>query len=100
MEETLRQENLKKNIPFDQADTMAKADAADAMKNMAALHEPDMFAGGYFDCKPSCMGDASVNSSIGSQWKKIIAEMDKYADDAIKAGTGNAKLNLQLDVCK
>jgi len=52
------------------------------MKNLAALHEPDMFAGGYFDCKPTCMGDASVNSSIGAQWKKIIADMDKYADDA------------------
>ena len=39
--------------------------AIDAMKNMAALHEPDMFAGGYFDYKPTCMGDASVNSSIG-----------------------------------
>ncbi|WP_333724078.1 polymorphic toxin type 15 domain-containing protein [Acinetobacter junii] len=73
--------------------------AIDAMKNMAALHEPDMFAGGYFDCKPTCMGDASVNSSIGAQWKKIISDMDKYADDAIKAGTGNSKLNLKLDIC-
>ena len=46
------------------------------------------------------MGDASVNSSIGAQWKKIIADMDKYANEAIAKGTGNAKLNLQLDVCK
>ena len=31
--------------------------------------------------------------------KKIISDMDKYADDAIKAGTGNSKLNLKLDIC-
>ena len=99
MEEELFNQNRANGIDRDIARTMAKSDASDAMKNMAALHEPDMFAGGYFDCKPTCMGDASVNSSIGAQWKKIIADMDKYADDAIKAGTGNSKLNLKLDMC-
>ena len=34
------------------------------------------------------------------KWKNIIADMDSYAEKAIKDGTGNAKLNLQLDVCK
>lgn len=52
------------------AEKQAQMDATDAMKKIAALHEPDMFAGGYYDCKPTCMGDSSVNSSIGSQWKK------------------------------
>ena len=99
MEEELFNQNRANGIDRDIARAMAKSDASDAMKNMAALHEPDMFAGGYFDCKPTCMGDASVNSSIGAQWKKIIADMDKYADDAIKAGTGNSKLNLKLDMC-
>ena len=99
MEKDLEKE-YSKTMSDKEAKAAAKAGAEDAMKNLAALHEPDMFAGGYFDCKPTCMGDASVNSSIGAQWKKIIADMDKYADDAIKAGTGNAKLNLQLDVCK
>lgn len=78
----------------------ANIDATDAMKKIAALHEPDMFAGGYYDCKPTCMGDSSVNSSIGSQWKKIIGEMDNYADTAIKEGKGNGLLSIQLTICK
>ena len=46
------------------------------------------------------MGRTDVNSSIGSQWKKIIGEMDAYADKAIKEGNGTALLNLKLGVCK
>lgn len=82
-----------------EAEKQAEKDATDAMKKIAALHEPDMFAGGY-DCKPTCMGDSSVNSSIGSQWKKIIGEMDNYADTAIKEGKGNGLLSIQLNICK
>ena len=82
------------------AEKQAQMDATDAMKKIAALHEPDMFAGGYYDCKPTCMGDSSVNSSIGSQWKKIIGEMDNYADTAIKEGKGNGLLSIQLTICK
>ena len=82
------------------AEKQAQMDATDAMKKIAALHEPDMFAGGYYDCKPTCMGDSSVNSSIGSQWKKIIGEMDSYADTAIKEGKGNGLLSIQLNICK
>ena len=78
----------------------ARIDASDAMKKIAALHEPDMFAGGYFDCKPTCMGDKSINSTIGTQWKKIIGEMDAYADTAIKEGKGNGLLSIQLNICK
>ena len=100
MADDLYDQNISKGLTIKEARAMANTDAENAMKNMAALHEPDMFAGGYFDCKPTCMGDASVNSSIGAQWKKIIADMDKYANEAIAKGTGNAKLNLQLDVCK
>lgn len=84
----------------EEAAKQANIDATDAMKKIAALHEPDMFAGGYYDCKPTCMGDSSVNSSIGSQWKKIIGEMDNYADTAIKEGKGNGLLSIQLNICK
>ena len=90
------------NQGLDEAEAAKQAniDATDAMKKIAALHEPDMFAGGYYDCKPTCMGDSSVNSSIGSQWKKIIGEMDSYADTAIKEGKGNGLLSIQLNICK
>lgn len=46
----------------------AKKYAKDSMEGQAALHNPDGIAGG----KPgdiTGMGDSSVNSSIGSQWK-------------------------------
>lgn len=70
------------------------------MKKSAALHEPDMLAGGYNDPTPSCIGDRSVNSSIGTQWKKYTEEMDKYAKKAISENKANALLNFKFELCK
>lgn len=70
------------------------------MKKSAALHEPDMLAGGYNDPEPTCMDDASVNSSIGTQWRKYIQEIDKYAKKTIDDNKGNARLNFKFELCK
>ncbi len=40
------------------------------MDKLAALHEPDMVAGGWHDPKPSGLGNRSVNSAIGGSWNK------------------------------
>lgn len=86
------------------------------MRNMAALHEPDMVAGGWHDPKPRGLGDTKVNSSIGGSWpRKVevidsstsktikesrIASMEKTANEAIKNGQGSAKMNVELEVCR
>ncbi|SDC31672.1 polymorphic toxin type 15 domain-containing protein, partial [Acinetobacter boissieri] len=95
-----RKEYSKNPETAHQADILAKKDTDAFMKKSAALHEPDMFAGGYNDPEPTCMGDASVNSSIGTQWKKHIQEMDKYAEKAMQENKGNALLNFKFELCK
>ncbi len=86
--------------------TQAKAEAAsrtkDLMGKLAALHEPDMVAGGWMQPDPKGMGRADVNSSIGSSWNQNgrVETMDKAADDAIKSGRGNEKMNVKLEPCR
>jgi len=54
----------------------AKRIAEDWIKTQAALHAPDMIAGGYAT-KITGMGDTRINSSLGSQWRSRISEMDQ-----------------------
>ena len=63
---------------------MSKQETAEQAKidfsNMAALHDPDQVAGGFYD-HITGMGDRGVNSSIGSQWGKGNADiLEKYVD--------------------
>jgi hypothetical protein len=46
------------------------------LETQAALHNPDQIAGGYAS-KVDDMGDKKINSSIGSQWRKNIKELDE-----------------------
>lgn len=78
----------------DQAASMAK----DKMSTLAALHNPDMIAGGKDVV--TAMGDKGVNSSIGSQWKDRVAEMDKAAREVPANEHGNTKMNTKLKRCK
>jgi uncharacterized Zn-binding protein involved in type VI secretion len=84
----------------------AKAEAAartkDVMSKLAALHEPDMVAGGWLQPNPTAMGRADVNSSIGSSWNQEgrVKAMEGSAEDAINAGNGSQKMNVQLEVCR
>jgi hypothetical protein len=68
------------------------------MKTLAALHNPDMIAGGK-DVVTS-MGDRGVNSSIGSQWQHRVGELDKAALDIPESERGNTKMNAKLKRCK
>ncbi|QDO86669.1 hypothetical protein FM037_13910 [Shewanella psychropiezotolerans] len=83
------------------------------MKTLNALHNPDMIAGG-FDAKDAKgngialdLGDASVNQSIGSQWKTKGGEtssrvglMDVEAHKALAEHGPNTKMNVDLHRCK
>ncbi|RQT69277.1 hypothetical protein DF029_21645 [Burkholderia cepacia] len=72
--------------------------AAERMKTLAALHNPDMIAGGKDVV--TMMGDRGVNSSIGSQWKDRVAELDEAAKNVPEAERGGTKMNAKLKRCK
>jgi len=80
------------------AQQKAASMAADKMSTLAALHNPDMIAGGK-DAVTS-MGDRGVNSSIGAQWKDRVGEMDKAAREVPEAERANTKMNTKLKRCK
>lgn len=71
--------------------------AADKMKTLNALHNPDMIAGGK-DITTD-FGDAGVNKSIGSQWKSRVSDLDQAAEEAIKNGQGDHKMNVKMHRC-
>lgn len=72
----------------------------DTMALLAALHEPDIVAGGRDvigigpDGLPS-MGDTFVNSSIGSQWRHRVADLRAYAEEMVALGHGGVRLNVR-----
>ncbi|KWC84734.1 hypothetical protein WL57_18675 [Burkholderia cepacia] len=68
------------------------------MKTLAALHNPDMIAGGKDVV--TMMGDRGVNSSIGSQRKDRVAELDEAAKNVPEAERGGTKMNAKLKRCK
>ncbi|OQK49378.1 hypothetical protein XM76_c20774 [Vibrio vulnificus] len=91
-----------------EAKKLAKARAKEIMDNLAALHDPDMIAGGAD--KVSRMGRKDVNGSLGPQWVKAPAGsvkdaktrvqlIDEQVEKAYKNLGADAKLNIQLERC-
>ena len=85
-----------------QAKREAARRADHVMDKLAALHEPDMVAGGWMHPEPKGMGRADVNSSIGASWNQSdrVAGMDREADEAINSGRGDQKMNVKLEPCR
>ncbi|NKZ20461.1 hypothetical protein HF992_06335 [Streptococcus ovuberis] len=61
----------------------AKNVAESWLKKQAALHDPDQIAGGFAK-NITGVGDAGINSSIGSQWKTRIGTVDEVVDNIVK----------------
>ncbi len=90
------------------ARTKAAEMAGDQMKTLAALHNPDMVAGGR-DLIAG-FGDRSINSRIGAQWKALtgepdakttrLAELDKAAERVPESLRATTKMNAKLERCK
>ena len=105
----LRKKGIKGEDLLRQADSMTNSD----MKTLNALHNPDMYAGGFDGVDPQGgkveldIGDASVNKSIGSQWNKKgdeaasrVGLMDVEAQKALAEYGPNTKMNVDLHRCK
>ncbi|MET0401373.1 MAG: polymorphic toxin type 15 domain-containing protein, partial [Cystobacter sp.] len=80
----------------------ANARADSLLDKLAALHEPDMVAGGWSDPMPKGMGDSAVNSASGASWnqKDRLSSVDEQATQARTAGQGQEKMNVKLEVCR
>ena len=63
---------------------------------MAALHEPDMVAGGRLTSLAHPFGDSSANSAIGASWRTRLPVLDQFVQNAIQRGLGNQRLNVRL----
>lgn len=102
----LTEQFLKEGLPPGQAKASAAKMAADRMKTLAALHNPDLYVAGKDVITD--FGDRNVNSSIGSQWKvesrkeplSRAAELDDAARRIPPAERGSVNMNAKLERCK
>lgn len=83
-----------------QAKAKAVEMAAEKMKTLAALHNPDMYAGGKDVIGD--FGDRNVNSRIGAQWKTKgrVIDLDKTASLIPVVERATTKMNVKLERCK
>ncbi|MEQ1977596.1 polymorphic toxin type 15 domain-containing protein, partial [Xenorhabdus sp. SGI240] len=98
--DNMTQRHINNGMPEKEAKKIAKERAPKALDGLAALHEPDMVAGGKFKYATKRFGDKGINSAIGSSWKSRLKTLDDAAKAAIENGLGDAKMNVQLEVCK
>lgn len=105
--ETLIRRNIRQSLQKGgmsalDAKSAATARSKEVMSKLAALHDPDMVAGGWMQPKPSGMGRADVNSSIGASWNQNdrVSGMDREAELAIENGRGDQKMNIKLEPCR
>ena len=94
LQETLRLSG----VPLEQARTLAMETVSQKMATFAALHNPDLFAGGKDII--SDFGDRRINSSIGPQWSSRIGSLDAAAASVPENIRGATKINAKLERCK
>ena len=75
----------------------AQEEAEKWMKSQAALHNPDQVAGGN-PLNISGMGDRTINSSIGSQWKFRIGSVDEQIRVVAKTMTEEERQSTYLNI--
>ncbi|MDO6541508.1 polymorphic toxin type 15 domain-containing protein [Photobacterium sanguinicancri] len=82
------------------AEKLAAEKAEKTLKELAALHDPDMIAGG--DDKIRRLGNKNVNSSLGSQWaeESRVSNIDKAAKQAMANSGADTRMNIELTRCK
>ncbi|KVL67674.1 polymorphic toxin type 15 domain-containing protein [Burkholderia ubonensis] len=74
--------------------------ADEILNTLAALHEPDMVAGGWKHPDPEGMGSDKVNKSIGASWKSRVYALDKAADEVLADPESDGVMRVALSVCR
>lgn len=96
-----RQEALKDKIAELRKQGLSRTDAtkqaSDWLETKAALHNPDQIAGGRADIIGG-LGDKRVNSSIGSQWKYRIDDVDEQIMEIARTMSPEQLNNTYLNV--
>ncbi|UTL79769.1 DUF6861 domain-containing protein [Pseudomonas putida] len=96
LQERIQRDLLKTMSPLE-ARKLSVKQAKETMSSLAALHNPDLIAGGRDAI--SDFGDKQVNSTIGPQWRSKIESMKSAAETASKSGAGTSLLNIRLHKC-
>ena len=91
------QRDLMKTMSAIEARKLSVKQAKETMSSLAALHNPDLIAGGRDTI--SDFGDRQVNSSIGPQWKSRVYGLKAAAEKASRSGVGSGLLNVKLHKC-
>ncbi|MCY1193329.1 putative toxin 15 [compost metagenome] len=91
------QRDLMKTMNAIEARKLSVKQAKETLSSLAALHNPDLIAGGRDTI--SDFGDRQVNSSIGPQWKSRVEGLKAAAEKASKSGVGSGLLNVKLHKC-
>jgi hypothetical protein len=95
-QQTFEKELRKTMDPFE-ANLVAIEKTKNRMSVTAALHNPDLVAGGRDAI--SDFGDRQVNSVIGSQWKKKIPNLKKAAEAVPPELRSTTRMNVKLNKC-
>ncbi|MCK2123561.1 DUF6861 domain-containing protein [Pseudomonas sp. PNPG3] len=90
-------EDLSKTMGPREARKLSEMQAKETMSTLAALHNPDLSAGGRDAIAD--FGDRQVNSSIGPQWKNRIGGLRRAAEEMAGTGGGSGLLNVKLHKC-
>ncbi|MEZ5069367.1 MAG: polymorphic toxin type 15 domain-containing protein [Bacteroidia bacterium] len=90
----------KRGVDAIEAEKLAEAQVRKQMDQLAALHNPDLIAGGKDEI--GRMGNKGVNSSIGAQWPKQgrVTGMDDAAKAALEQYGPKAQMNVKLERCR
>ncbi|MQG96196.1 DUF6861 domain-containing protein [Pseudomonas sp. MN1F] len=91
------QEDLSKTMGPREARRLSEVQARETMSTLAALHNPDLSAGGRDAIAD--FGDRQVNSSIGPQWKSRIGGLRRAAEETAGMGGKTGLLNVKLHKC-
>lgn len=96
LQKRIQRELLAEMSPLE-AMKMSAIKAKETMASLAALHNPDLSAGGKDVI--SDFGDRRVNSSIGAQWRAKIANLKKAAENAPKSSDAPIYMSINLHKC-
>lgn len=80
-----------------EAEIAAIKKAKETMKDLAALHNPDLVAGGKDVIDD--FGDRQVNSTIGPQWRSRIDKLKSAAEQVPSAERERTFINVRLHKC-